>query len=75
MHSCRISSIHIIHVLYFQGIPNAELHFGECWYHGKLAGGRIEAENLLKQYKYLGTGTFLVRDSTTFLGDYSLSFW
>ncbi|KAF4530490.1 hypothetical protein B566_EDAN018590 [Ephemera danica] len=56
------------------GVPTDELHFSEMWYHGKLAGGRDEAEALLQRYSYLGDGTFLVRYSHTFIGDYSLSF-
>lgn len=56
-------------------IGNEELHLDEKWFHGKLAGGRREAEALLQRYSYLGDGTFLVRDSDTFVGDYSLSFW
>ncbi|XP_073973209.1 small wing phospholipase C gamma 1 isoform X2 [Rhodnius prolixus] len=58
-----------------EGVPNDELHYGEKWFHGKLAGGRSEADALLKAYSYLGDGTFLVRESDTFVGDYSLSFW
>jgi phosphatidylinositol phospholipase C gamma-1 len=58
-----------------QGVPNDELHFSEKWFHGKLAGGRAEAESLLRTYSSLGDGTFLVRESETFVGDYSLSFW
>ena len=61
--------------LLLQGVPNDELHFGEKWFHGKLAGGRKEAESLLTAYSSLGDGTFLVRESETFVGDYSLSFW
>lgn len=52
-----------------------ELHFGENWFHGKLDNGRNEAESLLTEYKHLGDGTFLVRESSTFVGDFSLSFW
>lgn len=52
-----------------------ELHFGENWFHGKLEGGRDEAEALLRNYAHLGDGTFLVRQSATFVGDYCLSFW
>lgn len=52
-----------------------ELHFGEKWFHGKLPGGRSQAEELLHKYSHLGNGTFLVRESDTFVGDYSLSFW
>lgn len=32
-------------------------------------------EQLLHAYSYLGDGTFLVRGSITFVGDYCLSFW
>ncbi|XP_071446484.1 1-phosphatidylinositol 4,5-bisphosphate phosphodiesterase gamma-1 isoform X1 [Hetaerina americana] len=58
-----------------EGVPNDELHFSEKWFHGKLADGRTDAEKLLQTYSYLGDGTFLVRESETFIGDYSLSFW
>ncbi|XP_063235452.1 1-phosphatidylinositol 4,5-bisphosphate phosphodiesterase gamma-1 [Bacillus rossius redtenbacheri] len=58
-----------------EGTPNDELHFSEKWFHGKLVGGRAEAEHLLQAYSHLGDGTFLVRESETFVGDYTLSFW
>jgi phosphatidylinositol phospholipase C gamma-1 len=58
-----------------QGVPNDELHFSERWFHGKLPGGRAEAETLLRKYSHFGDGTLLVRESETFVGDYSLSFW
>ncbi|XP_057336190.1 1-phosphatidylinositol 4,5-bisphosphate phosphodiesterase gamma-1 [Microplitis mediator] len=58
-----------------EGVPNDELHFGEKWFHGKLARGREEAEELLRRYSHLGDGTFLVRQCVTFVGDYCLSFW
>ena len=51
------------------------MHYSEKWFHGKLEGSRDMAEALLKEYSYLGDGTFLVRESYTFVGDYSLSFW
>ncbi|KAG7210373.1 hypothetical protein KM043_011907 [Ampulex compressa] len=57
------------------GVPNNELHFEEKWFHGKLARGREEAEELLRRYSHLGDGTFLVRQCVTFIGDYCLSFW
>lgn len=56
-----------------ESVGNDELHFGENWFHGK--NGRDEAERLLRTYKHLGDGTFLVRESATFVGDYSISFW
>ena len=56
-------------------LANDELHYSEKWFHGKLPGGRTRAEELLKEYSHLGDGTFLVRDSDTFVGDFSLSFW
>uniref|UniRef100_A0AAY5KUY4 1-phosphatidylinositol 4,5-bisphosphate phosphodiesterase gamma n=1 Tax=Esox lucius TaxID=8010 RepID=A0AAY5KUY4_ESOLU len=50
------------------------------WFHGKLGGGRDGrqvAEKLLQEYCEGGAkdGTFLVRESETFVGDYTLSFW
>lgn len=56
-------------------VPQDELHFAECWFHGRLAGNRQEAEDLLRAHSHLGDGTFLVRESVTFVGDYCLSFW
>lgn len=56
-------------------VSQDELHFGECWFHGKLTGNRQEAEDLLHKHSHLGDGTFLVRESVTFVGDYCLSFW
>lgn len=56
-------------------VPQDELHFAERWFHGKLAGNRQEAEELLRAHAHLGDGTFLVRESVTFVGDYCLSFW
>lgn len=52
-----------------------ELHFSEQWFHGRLANGRDESEHLLRTYSHLGDGTFLVRGSVTFVGEYCLSFW
>ncbi|KAL4234228.1 phospholipase C [Mactra antiquata] len=57
-----------------EGQPEEELHYSEKWFHGRLSEGRQEAENKLKEYAHLGNGTFLVRDSDTFVGDFSLSF-
>jgi len=51
-----------------------ELHFSEPWFHRHLQHGRSSAEQLLKASSALGDGTFLVRPSETFVGDYSLSF-
>uniref|UniRef100_A0A8C9TL06 1-phosphatidylinositol 4,5-bisphosphate phosphodiesterase gamma n=1 Tax=Scleropages formosus TaxID=113540 RepID=A0A8C9TL06_SCLFO len=57
-----------------------EQHCAERWFHGKLGGGRDGrqvAEKLLQEYCEGGgkDGTFLVRESETFVGDYTLSFW
>ncbi|KAK3855644.1 hypothetical protein Pcinc_037965 [Petrolisthes cinctipes] len=52
-----------------------EKHLREAWFHGKVVGGREKAEALLMQYRHLGDGTFLVRTSENFPGDYTLSFW
>lgn len=51
-----------------------ELHFGENWFHGKLEGGRAEAERMLTSHRHMGDGVFLIRESSTFVGDFSLSF-
>lgn len=51
-----------------------ELHFGENWFHGKLEGGRTEAERMLIANRHMGDGVFLIRESSTFVGDFSLSF-
>lgn len=63
-----------------QECNNNEQHCAERWFHGKLGGGRDGrqvAEKLLQEYCESGTkdGTFLVRESETFVGDYTLSFW
>lgn len=58
-----------------ESAANDELHFSENWFHGRLEDARAEAEALLQSYKHLGDGTFLVRESATFIGDYTLSFW
>ncbi|XP_063406024.1 GRB2-related adapter protein-like [Mytilus trossulus] len=42
----------------------------EPWYHGKMS--REEALVLLQKYKYMGDGAFLVRESETSSGKYSL---
>ncbi|XP_046911118.2 1-phosphatidylinositol 4,5-bisphosphate phosphodiesterase gamma-1 [Dermatophagoides farinae] len=57
-----------------RGSPKSELHYGEPWFHGKLKGGRSEAEKILLKHLDLGDGTFLVRESETHPGDYTLSF-
>uniref|UniRef100_A0A8C7TF32 1-phosphatidylinositol 4,5-bisphosphate phosphodiesterase gamma n=1 Tax=Oncorhynchus mykiss TaxID=8022 RepID=A0A8C7TF32_ONCMY len=63
-----------------EGCNNNEQHCAERWFHGKLGGGRDGrqvAEKLLQEYCEGGgkDGTFLVRESETFVGDYTLSFW
>lgn len=55
-------------------VPNEELHFSEKWFHGRSNNHRGDAEKLLKEYAHLGDGTFLVRPSFTFIGEYCLSF-
>ncbi|CAK8681794.1 unnamed protein product [Clavelina lepadiformis] len=48
-----------------------ELHYSEKWYHGQMA--RESAEDLIKQFNGQD-GSFLVRDSHTFVGNWTLSF-
>lgn len=63
-----------------------ELHYGEAWFHGALTdgtakpNGRVIAERLLRGHMLDNPGQdpdglFLVRESTTFSGEFSLSFW
>ncbi len=49
------------------------MHYKAKWFHGKLSSGRLDAERLLQEYRQ-ENGAFLVRESATFTGDYSLSF-
>jgi len=56
-------------------MASEEMHVSEKWFHGKLVGGREAAERVLEKYAHLGDGTFLVRKSDAFVGDFSLSFW
>lgn len=57
------------------GSISDDLHFDEPWFHGSLPGGRSQAEKLIKSCPNKVDGLFLVRTSSTFIGDYSLSFW
>ena len=34
-------------------LQHLELHFNESWFHGKLKGGRVAAEALLKMVKFV----------------------
>lgn len=54
------------------GVPPEEMHVTEEWFHGKT--DRDTARMRLLEHKDKGNGLFLVRDSTIFIGDYSLSF-
>ncbi|KAL7978816.1 hypothetical protein Chor_013305 [Crotalus horridus] len=59
-------------------VKSTELHYGEKWFHGKMAEGRTTAEKLLQEYcAEMGgkDGTFLVRESEAYPNDYTLSFW
>uniref|UniRef100_A0A8C4Q6K7 Phosphoinositide phospholipase C n=1 Tax=Eptatretus burgeri TaxID=7764 RepID=A0A8C4Q6K7_EPTBU len=61
------------------GDGEKELHSNERWFHGRLAAGRRAADQLLMDAcagdPTRRDGTFLVRESGTFVGDYTLSFW
>ncbi|CAD5209116.1 unnamed protein product [Bursaphelenchus okinawaensis] len=55
------------------GVGPEEMHFTEEWFHGKV--GRDEAkERLLEHKDPTGNVVYLVRESGTFIGDYTLSF-
>uniref|UniRef100_A0A3Q3J6X6 1-phosphatidylinositol 4,5-bisphosphate phosphodiesterase gamma n=1 Tax=Monopterus albus TaxID=43700 RepID=A0A3Q3J6X6_MONAL len=55
-----------------------DLHCSQPWFHGRMTEGRVMAERLI--YDYCAEtggrdGTFLVRESDTFVTDFTLSFW
>ncbi|KAJ7997753.1 hypothetical protein DPEC_G00215400 [Dallia pectoralis] len=55
-----------------------DLHTSEPWFHGRMSEGRQTAERLLQEFCAESggrDGTFLVRESDTFLTDFTLSFW
>ncbi|XP_036441229.1 1-phosphatidylinositol 4,5-bisphosphate phosphodiesterase gamma-2 [Colossoma macropomum] len=55
-----------------------DLHQTEPWFHGRLSEGRQTAERLLQEFCAESggkDGTFLVRESDTFVTDCTLSFW
>ncbi|XP_078256888.1 1-phosphatidylinositol 4,5-bisphosphate phosphodiesterase gamma-2 isoform X2 [Rhinoraja longicauda] len=62
-----------------QKIDSANRHFNEKWFHGKMGkDGKQRAEKLLQEVCAETTGrdgTFLVRESDTYPGVFTLSFW
>ncbi|TKS73809.1 1-phosphatidylinositol 4,5-bisphosphate phosphodiesterase gamma-2 [Collichthys lucidus] len=55
-----------------------DLHTSEPWFHGCMKEGRLMAERLIHDYcAETGgrDGTFLVRESGTYVTDFTLSFW
>nr|AGQ56873.1 phospholipase C gamma 2 [Paralichthys olivaceus] len=58
--------------------PGKDLHCTELWFHGRMKEGRLMAERLIHDYcTETGgrDGTFLVRESDTYVTDFTLSFW
>uniref|UniRef100_A0A8C4F0J9 Phosphoinositide phospholipase C n=1 Tax=Dicentrarchus labrax TaxID=13489 RepID=A0A8C4F0J9_DICLA len=77
---CQMTNISLSFLI-IQVSNGMDQHVTEKWFHGKLGAGRDGrqiAERLLSEY-CLETGapdgSFLVRESETFVGDYTLSFW
>uniref|UniRef100_A0AAX7VX92 Phosphoinositide phospholipase C n=1 Tax=Astatotilapia calliptera TaxID=8154 RepID=A0AAX7VX92_ASTCA len=59
-------------------VKTKDLHCSEPWFHGRMKEGRQMAERLIQDYCKETSGrdgTFLVRQSDTFVTDYTLSFW
>ncbi|XP_055354504.1 LOW QUALITY PROTEIN: 1-phosphatidylinositol 4,5-bisphosphate phosphodiesterase gamma-1-like [Paramacrobiotus metropolitanus] len=48
-------------------------HVDQPWFHGRLRGEK--AKEMILSSAHLGDGTFLIRDNTTYMGDYMLSFF
>uniref|UniRef100_A0A667XGL4 1-phosphatidylinositol 4,5-bisphosphate phosphodiesterase gamma n=1 Tax=Myripristis murdjan TaxID=586833 RepID=A0A667XGL4_9TELE len=58
--------------------PKKDLHCSEPWFHGRMKEGRQMAERLLQEFCADSggrDGTFLVRESDTYVTDFTLSFW
>jgi len=56
----------------------SDRYLSETWFHGRLAGGRRTAEKLLREFckgRDGKDGTFLVRESDTFIRNYIISLW
>ncbi|CAL8091039.1 unnamed protein product [Orchesella dallaii] len=53
-------------------MPIEELHYSKKWFHGKVHGGVRAAEDRVRKFGV--EGGFLVRQSDTYAGDYSLCF-
>uniref|UniRef100_A0A8D3E4L6 Phosphoinositide phospholipase C n=1 Tax=Scophthalmus maximus TaxID=52904 RepID=A0A8D3E4L6_SCOMX len=56
---------------------SSKLHL-RLWFHGRMKEGRLMAERLIQDYcaEFGGQdGTFLVRESDTYVTDFTLSFW
>lgn len=55
-----------------------DMHCSEPWFHGQMKEGRQMAERRIHEYcteTGRRDGTFLVRQSDTYVTDYTLSFW
>ncbi|CAG2227869.1 PLCG1 [Mytilus edulis] len=66
----RLKSSNKHRVMSIKDIGKIPCFEDELWYHGKIS--RTEAVVLLQKYKYMGDGAFLVRESETSSGNYSL---
>uniref|UniRef100_A0A3B4FGR5 Phosphoinositide phospholipase C n=1 Tax=Pundamilia nyererei TaxID=303518 RepID=A0A3B4FGR5_9CICH len=66
------------HISVYEMCSYQDLHCSEPWFHGRMKEGRQMAERLIQDYCKETSGrdgTFLVRQSDTFVTDYTLSFW
>uniref|UniRef100_A0A671KZN5 Phosphoinositide phospholipase C n=1 Tax=Sinocyclocheilus anshuiensis TaxID=1608454 RepID=A0A671KZN5_9TELE len=77
-HDCVISDNKLYYSEEKLEEDSPELHLSEPWFHGPLAEGRITAEKLLRDFckgRDEKDGTFLVRESETFIRIYNISLW
>ena len=57
---------------FYQDIEIITMYFSISWFHQRIDRGA--AAKLLQQYNK-GNGSFLVRESQAFVGDFSITFW
>lgn len=71
-HQVKLTKFLFSSNIYIKSVFKCKYVLLDRWFHKKVT--RIEAESLLNEYQK-GDGSFLVRPSAMFVGEFSLSFW